>query len=265
MSPAEPVPGAVGDASSDRGARHLADDHQRGAIAARLAKPPRPSYLRDMVYGAIDGTVTTYAVVAGVAGAGLDSSVVLVLGAANLVADGFSMAVANYLGIRSEERRWHRIRREEERHIALVPAGEREEVRQLLARDGLDGELLDAATDAVTSDRRRWVEVMMAREHGFAATRPDPRRAATATFFAFAVVGLLPLLAFVIDALPGVSVDSPFVWSTALTALAFLGVGAAEGVVVDEPRVWSALRTFAVGGSAAGLAYVAGLALGRLV
>ena len=90
----------------------------------------------------------------------------LVLGTANLVADGFSMAVANYLGIRSEERRWRRIRREEERHIELVPAGEREEVRQLLARDGLSGELLDAATDAVTSDRRRWVETMMAREHG---------------------------------------------------------------------------------------------------
>ena len=106
--------------------------------------PLRPSYLRDVVYGAIDGTVTTYAVVAGVAGAGLDAPVVLVLGTANLVADGFSMAVANYLGIRSEERRWHRIRREEERHIELVPAGEREEVRQLLARDGLSGELLDA-------------------------------------------------------------------------------------------------------------------------
>ena len=131
-----------------------------------------------MVYGAIDGTVTTYAVVAGVAGGGLDAPVVLVLGTANLVADGFSMAVANYLGIRSEERRWHRIQRDEERHIELVPAGEREEVRQLLARDGLSGELLDAATDAVTSDRQRWVEMMMAREHGLAAVRPDPLRAA---------------------------------------------------------------------------------------
>ena len=168
----------VGIESSDSRGRRLAAEHRPAAIAARLAAPLRPSYLRDMVYGAIDGTVTTYAVVAGVAGGGLDAPVVLVLGTANLVADGFSMAVANYLGIRSEERRWRRIQRDEERHIELVPAGEREEVRQLLARDGLSGELLDAATDAVTSDRQRWVDVMMAREHGFAAVRPDPLRAA---------------------------------------------------------------------------------------
>ena len=218
-----------------------------------------------MVYGAIDGTVTTYAVVAGVAGGGLDAPVVLVLGTANLVADGFSMAAANYLGIRSEERRRSRIQRDEERHIELVPAGEREEVRQLLVRDGLSGELLDAATEAVTSDRQRWVDVMMAREHGFAAVRPDPLRAAAATFLAFAVVGLLPLLAFVVDAFPGVSVASPFAWGTTLAAVAFVGVGAAEGVVVDEPPVRSAMRTLAVGGSAAALAYAVGSVLGELV
>ena len=105
----------------------------------------------------------------------------------------------------------------------------------------------------------------MAREHGLAAVRPDPLRAATATFLAFAAVGLLPLLAFVVDALPGVSVASPFAWSTALAAVAFVGVGAAEGVVVDEPRGRSAIRTLAVGGSAAALAYAVGLALGQLV
>ena len=252
-------------AAADSAIGRLAAEHRPAAVAARLAEPPRPSYLRDMVYGAIDGTVTTYAVVAGVAGGGLDAPVVLVLGTANLVADGFSMSVANYLGIRSEDRRRRRIQRDEERHIELVPAGEREEVRQLLARDGMDGELIDAATKAVTSDRRRWVDMMMAREHGFAAVRPDPLRAAAATFVAFAVVGVLPLLAFVVDALPGTTVASPFAWATALAGVAFVGVGAAEGVVVDEPPAKSAIRTLAVGGSAAALAYAVGLALGHLV
>jgi VIT1/CCC1 family predicted Fe2+/Mn2+ transporter len=254
-----------GSAQADSTMRRLLAEHRPGAIAARLAAAPRPSYLRDMVYGAIDGTITTYAVVAGVAGGGLDAPVVLVLGTANLVADGFSMAVANYLGIRSEERRQQRIRRDEERHVELVPAGEREEVRQLLARDGLTGELLDAATAAVTADRRRWVDMMMAREHGFAAVSPDPLRAAAATFLAFAVVGLLPLLAFVADALPGITVSSPFAWSTASAALAFAAVGAAEGVVVDEPWGRSATRTLAVGGSAAALAFAVGLTLSGVV
>jgi vacuolar iron transporter family protein len=60
-------------------------------------------YLRDMVYGATDGIVTTFAVVAGVAGGALAANVALIIGAANLVADGLSMAVGNYLSIHSNE------------------------------------------------------------------------------------------------------------------------------------------------------------------
>ncbi|HEX2344675.1 MAG TPA: VIT1/CCC1 transporter family protein [Vicinamibacterales bacterium] len=60
-------------------------------------------YLRDLVYGANDGIITTFAVVAGVAGGALSGRAVLIVGAANLLADGLSMGVGNYLGIRSDE------------------------------------------------------------------------------------------------------------------------------------------------------------------
>jgi VIT1/CCC1 family predicted Fe2+/Mn2+ transporter len=60
-------------------------------------------YVREFIYGANDGLITTFAVVAGVAGGGLSLRVVLVIGAANLIADGLSMAVGNYLSIRSHE------------------------------------------------------------------------------------------------------------------------------------------------------------------
>ena len=60
-------------------------------------------YVRELVYGANDGLITTFAVVAGVAGGGLSTSVVLICGVANLLADGLSMAVGNYLSIRSYE------------------------------------------------------------------------------------------------------------------------------------------------------------------
>jgi hypothetical protein len=119
------------------------DEHTPDAIRARLARGPTRSRLRDFVYGAIDGIVTTFAVVAGVAGAGLEMRVVLILGAANLAADGFSMAASNFLGAKSDEQRRQRIRRQEEQHIAVVPAGEREEVRQILTGWGLDKELLE--------------------------------------------------------------------------------------------------------------------------
>ena len=60
-------------------------------------------YIRELIYGANDGIITTFAVVAGVAGGGLSSRVVLIIGAANLFADGLSMATGNYLSIQSHE------------------------------------------------------------------------------------------------------------------------------------------------------------------
>lgn len=60
-------------------------------------------YIKDLVYGANDGIITTFAVVAGVVGAGLSPRIILIIGIASLIADGFSMATSNYLGSRSEE------------------------------------------------------------------------------------------------------------------------------------------------------------------
>lgn len=58
-------------------------------------------YLKEFVYGGIDGCVTTFAIVAGATGAGLGSGIIIVLGFANLIADGFSMSVGNYLSVKS--------------------------------------------------------------------------------------------------------------------------------------------------------------------
>ncbi|MEP2309872.1 VIT1/CCC1 transporter family protein, partial [Rhodopirellula bahusiensis] len=76
----------------------LADEHSIDQIRDRLNVENKPDYLADFVYGAIDGTVTTFAVVSGVAGADLSSSIVIILGFANLIGDGFSMAASNFLG-----------------------------------------------------------------------------------------------------------------------------------------------------------------------
>ena len=83
----------------------LKTTHTPDAVKNRLASRPPESYLRDFIYGGVDGIITTFAVVSGVAGASLASGVVIILGAANLVADGFSMAVSNYLGTRAERER----------------------------------------------------------------------------------------------------------------------------------------------------------------
>jgi VIT1/CCC1 family predicted Fe2+/Mn2+ transporter len=238
----------------------LRAEHSAAAVRARLAQPVR-SYLRDIVYGAIDGIVTTFAVVAGVAGAGLDDRVVIILGAANLFADGFSMAMSNLLGSRAEQQQRERARLDEQRQIERFPEGEREEIRQIYAAKGLDGETLEAVVDAITADRELWLRTMVTEELGFPAVEASPMRAASMTFIAFVVAGALPLLLFAAQAIFDLEVDAPFAWSAVLAAIAFFGVGTFKSRFVDQAWWRSGLETLALGGTAAAVAYVVGVAL----
>lgn len=245
-------------------ATDLGPQHTARAIRDRLGQRRRPSHLRDFVYGAIDGTVTTFAVVAGVVGAGLRANVIIILGVANLMADGFSMAASNFLATRAERQQRARTINEELRHLSEVPDGEREEVRQIYAAKGFAADDLERAVEIITSDRQRWLDTMLREEHGLAAVPVDPVRAGLATFAAFVVVGSIPLLAFIADLIrPGAVVD-PFLWSTVLTGMAFFGVGALKSRFVDQPWWRSGTETFALGGFAAVLAFAIGTALGRL-
>ena len=117
----------------------LEHSHTKEAIHARLARDPRISYLHDWIYVGIDEVVTTLAVVAGVVGADLPARIVLVLGLANLVADGFAMAAGNYTGSQADRDDYDRLLAVERKHIAVVPDGEREEIRQIFGGKGFLG------------------------------------------------------------------------------------------------------------------------------
>jgi VIT1/CCC1 family predicted Fe2+/Mn2+ transporter len=239
-------------------------EHTPGAIEARLAEGPTSSNVRDFVYGAVDGTVTTFAVVSGVAGAGLDISVIVILGLANVLADGFSMAASNYLGTQAEAQRHARARRQERHHIEHVPDGEREEIRQIFAAKGFEGEELESVVRVITADVERWVETMVREEHGIPSVPPAPLRAAWITFIAFFAVGLVPLLPFLLVEM-GVSIETPYLWSALGTAAAFFSVGAAKGRFVEHPAIVSGFETLLLGGAAASLAYGVGHLLRGLV
>jgi VIT1/CCC1 family predicted Fe2+/Mn2+ transporter len=242
----------------------LKASHTPAAIRKRLQSGSHHSYLRDFVYGSIDGAVTTLAVVSGVAGAQLTTGVVIVLGMANLIADGFSMAASNYLGTRAEEQLRQRARRQEEREIDSYPEGEREEIRQIVTSKGFEGDELERAVEIITSDRKRWIEMMLTEELGLSLNGPSPLRAATITFVAFAVVGCIPLLPFILYFITPNTVGNPFVWSTVLTAGAFFAVGAIKSRFVEQSWLWSGLETLLVGGAAAVIAYFVGKLLGGL-
>ncbi len=237
-------------------------DHTPEAIQSRLNAGMKHSYLRDFIYGAIDGAVTTFAVVAGVVGADLPLGVVIILGLGNLFADGFSMAISNYLGTRADHQIRHRTRRTEEMHIKTIPEGEREEIRQLFAGKGFTGEQLDMVVDVITADPKRWVDTMLTEEHGLALEGVTPWRAGLMTFIAFVLIGFIPLLPYVIDLLiPGTFGSFKFEWSAAMTGAAFVIVGAVKSPFVDESWWRSSIETLIIGGIAAAMAFGIGTAL----
>lgn len=226
--------------------------HSPQEIRARISAPPGRGVLRDLVYGGIDGSVTTFAIVAGVAGAGLSPFVIVALGLANVLADGFSMAAGNYSGTKAELDNLKRLRRIEERHIADYPEGERAEVREILRLKGLSGAVLEAATDAICSNREAWIDLMMEGEYGASAVDPQPMRAALATFLAFLVAGLVPLMPFLLG------LSEAFSLSVVLTLLSFFAIGAFKSHWALSPWWRSGLETLGIGGAAALMAYGVG-------
>jgi len=170
------------------------------------AKRVERKYLPEFVYGATDGTVTTFAVVAGVMGASLSSVIVLILGFANLMADGFSMAISNYLSAKSHKE-------------------------------------LHKKSNTKCEESK------------------NPKKTAAATFAAFVIVGFIPLLPFVLGIFFPQVEKFQFQLSIALTALAFLIIGAIKGNVIGKKPIRSAIETLVIGGIAAVIAYLVGFLL----
>jgi VIT1/CCC1 family predicted Fe2+/Mn2+ transporter len=237
----------------------LHQEHTHEAIAHRIAAATQHNYLGDFILGAVDGAVTTFAIVAGGAGAGLSNGVVLVLGLANVLADGLSMAAGNYLKARSDLQLLERFRRMEEMHIEQIPQGEREEIRQIYLAKGFSGEVLEHIVQVITDDRKRWVDTMLTEEWGLQLQPPSPWRAGLATLAAFVVAGMVPLLPTMLF-LSQHSTQT-FVASSVLTGFAFFAIGVIRGRIVDRPPLASGIETLLIGGAAALLAF----AVGRLL
>lgn len=226
--------------------------HSQAEIEARIDAPAGRGYLRDIVYGGIDGSVTTFAIVAGVAGAGLSPWVIIALGVANVLADGFSMAAGNYSGTKAELDDARRLRQIEERHIRTHPEGEKRELREILRRKGLSGDALEGAVEQISQNHDQWVQMMLEGEYGLASVDPHPFKAAWATFTAFLLAGMIPLLPFLFG------LDNAFIISTCATLVTFFAIGAYKSRWSLARWWWSGLETLAIGGTAAAIAYLVG-------
>lgn len=211
-------------------------------------------YVGDFIYGANDGIITTFAIVAGAVGASLPSSVVLILGFANIVADGISMGASNYLGKRSEQDYARAQRKKEEWEIENLREIEVEEVREIFEKKGFKGRDLARAVEIVTSNRKVWLDVMMKDELGIIEEHGhDPRKHGLVTFGAFVVAGLIPLVPFIVP-----TFFNSFLFSALLGAFALFAAGALRSMITTVSWIRGGFEVLIVGSAAALAAYFIG-------
>ncbi|MBB6611896.1 VIT1/CCC1 transporter family protein [Pontibacter sp. Tf4] len=221
-------------------------------------------YLAQFVYGGIDGCVTTFAVVAGAVGANLESSVIIILGFANLLADGFSMSVGAYLSAKSERDNYDKHKRTEYFEIENYPAIEKEEVRDIYRAKGFEGELLEQVVAVITQDKERWANEMMANELELIRDSKSPFAIGVVTYSSFLLIGFIPLLVYLWDYVLGFPGDV-FLWACTLTFLGFGVIGFLKSYVTGVNRWRGILETVTLGALAAGVAFIVGDLLERWI
>jgi VIT1/CCC1 family predicted Fe2+/Mn2+ transporter len=222
-------------------------------------------HLADAVLGATDGIVTTFAVVAGAAGASLSPGIVLVMGFANLVADGFSMSVGNYLGGRSQQDFWVKERAREMWEIENLPQAEQEEIKQIYSHKGFTGEILTRIVAHLTADKQRWADEMMRAELGVQEEKVAPLRSGAVTFVAFVLAGLIPLMSHILAFWVPSFQPIAFPLSIGLTAAALFFTGAARCMITSQSWWRGGVEILTTGGIAATFAFAVGYALRGLL
>lgn len=226
--------------------------HQENSRFGKLQE-----YLREFVYGGIDGAVTTFAVVAGGFGANLDTGIIIILGFANLFADGFSMSVGAYLSAKSEAENYKKHQDIEYWEVDNLPEIERQEIREIYEAKGFRGELLEKVVDQICSDKDLWVAEMMKDELNMMEDTKSPFRIGLATLVSFILVGFIPLMVYLWDFFSEVQINI-FLWTGVLTGTAFMLIGWLKSIVNQTSALRSIAETVLLGLLAALVAYYVG-------
>ena len=218
-------------------------------------------YLKDIIFAANDGIITTFAVVAATVGGALSPAVILIVGFANLFADGFSMATGNYLGTKSEQDFYRKEEAEEYREVKDIPEQERQEIKDILSHKGYQGQELEQMTGLICSNEKFWVEFMMLEE--LKLSNPGGESAAKnafITFVSFVCAGIIPLLPYLFF-----GTTASFFSAAIFTGAALFSVGALRAFFSRASWMFLGFEMLAIGGVAAGIAYGIGFAIRALV
>ena len=229
------------------------------SIAEREPEHPTSGqFLRDIVFGANDGVVTAIGFLVGIAGSVTEQRIVVIAGALTIIAGAASMALGNYLAVKSQKEFYDAMEKIERWEMDNKPDVERDEIREIYTNYGFDKETIEILTKKVTSDRELWLRVMMRDELGFSEQeKGQPVVAGVIIGFFYLLGGIPPLLPFIfLQPLARALIMSIFV---SVLVMAFIG----------SIRWWlnkgsfgsKVIETIIIGLVAAAIGFIAGEAL----
>jgi len=215
--------------------------------------------LRATVFGINDGLVSNAALVIGVAGSGAAPSIVLMTGAAGLLAGALSMAAGEYVSVRSQRDMYEYQISLEKEELAEYPEEEAEELALIYEARGMDIEQARTFARSLLGNPDHALDVLAREELGL---NPDdlgsPLGAASSSFLAFALGAVIPLAPFLI----GLPAHSVMGWTIGVTAIALAAVGMLISLFTGRNAWLGAARMVAIGGGAGVIAWLVGSWLG---
>lgn len=214
--------------------------------------------LRAAVFGVNDGLISNASLIMGIAGATADNHLILITGAAGLIAGAFSMAAGEYVSVRSQREMYEYQIGLERDELDHYPEAEAEELALIYEARGHTREESVAMAKNLTADPEKALATLAREELGLNPENlGSPWGAALFSFFSFAVGAAIPLAPFLFAA-----GAASLVIAVALTAVALFAVGATLSLFTGRSALFSGLRMLAIGAAAGGFTYLIGKLLG---
>ncbi|MFP4402398.1 MAG: VIT1/CCC1 transporter family protein [Candidatus Nanoarchaeia archaeon] len=218
-------------------------------------------YIKSIVYGGIDGIITTFAVVTGAAGAGLSAGVIIILGFANLIADGISMAVGDYLSTKSENEFTAQQKDKHEQKLKDYPEQEKKRTISLFINKGFSKEDSQKLAQTFSHNPKAWLDFKLKEELEMNEDESSPLKNAFATFFSFLFFGFMPLFIYVISLITFIEDTTKLIISIILTGITMFLLGTLKSLFSTKHWFRSGLEILILGGVAASVAYGVGVLL----
>ncbi|MGI5490577.1 VIT1/CCC1 transporter family protein [Microtetraspora malaysiensis] len=213
-------------------------------------------WLRPAVFGAMDGLVSNFALIAGVAGGTADTKIIALAGVAGLAAGAFSMAGGEYVSVASQRELAQAEIDVERRELERNPEAEEAELAQLYVQRGVEPETAREVARQISRNPEKALEVHARAELGVDPhDLPSPMLAAVSSFLSFTIGALIPLLPYLLG------VQGLWV-SVIASSVALFVAGAVVSQVTARSWWFSGLRQLLVGAVAAALTWGLGTAVG---